>query len=380
MACGHLDGGDQHHDRPRRLEARIVEHADQRNAEEHHHQQEPDDAAGETEPHQPELAEVLGRGRRRPVPVERDQHPADNRAAEQQRKARQEIADVVDAEQVEREVLAEDDAVALGDHEAADGAEKDPLAEVHQLVAGLAPPNGSGSAVRATARSRATSLAAVPTMPPMTSAQIERVEAASATIATMPMTWLTRSSWITRPRIRWRLRRLDSRRAEPADQQGESGDGQELREHRLAVEPRQGPGQRAGAKPEQEAPDHLQRPGGVEEVRVVAAPILRDRRGRPEVGEVPERHHRHGDERHHAKGFREEQPGQDQVRGQPDRLRGTEPEDRPGGAAHGAGDEPLVAQKGRDHRHREGPERGSARAAIPAGFWRGLDIASRSHW
>ena len=132
-----LRAGHQHDDGARGMEARVIEQLDQRDADEGQQQEHRDRAAAQGDPHQLELLEVRGRGVRRAVAVERDQHPASDGAGEQQRKAREEVAEIVDAEQFERQVLAKDEPVALGDQKAADGAQEYPLAEVNEVVTRL---------------------------------------------------------------------------------------------------------------------------------------------------------------------------------------------------------------------------------------------------
>ena len=169
------------------------------------------------------------------------------------------------------------------------------------------------------------------------------------------------------------LRRLDGGRKEAPDQERQAGNRKEMDEHRLAVEAGERPGERAGGEPEQDAADDVQRPGGVEEARIVAARIVGDRRGGAHVGEVAEADHRDGDESHHPERLGKEQARQDQVRAEADALRGDEAEDRPGRAAHRAREDAFVAEKRRNHCHglhsaQNRPGRGPAHGSRQPGW------------
>ena len=120
------------------------------------------------------------------------------------------------------------------------------------------------------------------------------------------------------------------------DQQAGRGDGHHLEQQRLMVEPGHRPGQRAGDGEEHHRADHVQRPGGVQEIGVVA-PFGRLDRGL----DAQVRQHRQADQQdrdqgHGAERLGEQQPRQDQVRTEADRLLRAKPGDGEHRRAHDA--------------------------------------------
>ena len=356
LIVGHHDGlrnlcaGKGDDNRTGGVEAGIIEQVDERDPDVGHHEEQRHRAAVQCDPHQLELLEVRLGLHRRAIAIQGYQHPRGNRSGQEQRKAREEVCEIVDAERAEREVLAQDQLVPLRDDETADRAEKDPFAEVDELVAGLGLPAEAVAVTRQgqVGESQLGDRGEHPadhegpdrTRPP---SQADHQDDAAELAGEVE---LNDASELQMP-----LRRFDACRKEAADEKGQAGDRQDLRKHRLRVEPGKGQGQGTGGEPQEHAADHVQRPGGVEEVRIVSAPAVRDRGARPHVGEVAEADHRDGDEGHHAEGFGEEHACQDEVGAEPDDLRSDESGDGPGRAAHGPREEALAADERRNRRH-----------------------------
>ena len=310
---------DQHQHRTGVHIAVVVEEIDQHGADQRQRPHQGDQTAGHQVAHVAQLAGAGTRALLAHLAVDRDHHPADQFAAEQQREAAEIVADVVDPQHMQGEELAEHQLVALAGKEPEQRRDEDPLAEMDEFV-------GRG-------RVPAEAVAMPVEEPPRQQQHRHRLhdiaEHQRDDVLRVPG---DRDHEHQRNRLGAELhqrnltelevpdRGLDPSRDEPGDDHREDRDRQEIGKLRRVEEQRGRVGEQAGEDPQDEAADHLERVGGIEKFRIVAAFRLGDRRGDAHVGEQRQAHFDHRHQCHQAEGFREQQARQDEVRQEPQEL------------------------------------------------------------
>jgi len=154
---------------------------------------------------------------------------------------------------------------------------------------------------------------------------------------------------------------------EPADHEPEPGHRHERPQRWRRVVPRRRPAHDQAEPEEDEAPDDLDRPGGVEQLLIVASLALDDRRPDAHIGEQLEPRDEDRRQRHQAERAWVEDPGEDQVTAKAEDVLGPVPDDRPAGAR----EKPLLERSWLLH------DRGIQRDAHVRGVNTGWSIAVR---
>ena len=244
--------------------------------------------------------------------VDRDQDTTHDQRPKKQGEAGKEIAYIVNAKQIQGQELAQNDFVCLAKDEPCNSAEENPFSKADQLAGGFRLP------AEAVAVSGQKSVAD------------DQVDACADHAA-----YDQRPDRVQKPGQKDRRKNADDLRCllnscdpaqhqmsvgtvkprwvEPVQQQNKRGDGQILQQQRFVVKQRHRVSQNTGQDPQNRAADHLNGPGGVQEIRVISAFVLHDRRANTKVREHVQPHHEDANKHHHSKGFGEQKAGQDQV-------------------------------------------------------------------
>ena len=338
----------QRHQRPGAGIAGVIKQHDQIFPERRQQRQQQHEAARQRGPHDPHAAHVPGTGVLERGAIQRDHHARDDRRAQHQRKTGQKERDIIDAQLRQRQQACQHGLVTLRDDEAHHGRRHDPFAEPHQLRHAIAvPPEPVGRAGH-----------------PVADHQHLDDRSQNQPDDQRPGRFQDRSQSDGDDRgdrgggqfddgqathLQVAVRGLDLGGQQAIDHRGSPRDGQEPDQFGHAIEGRRRHCQDAAAQPQDHPADGLHGEGGVQKRPVVSPAALQDGRGDAHVGEVVQALDDDHDQGHQAEHLGEQQAGQDQIRGQADRLDAPEADHRQRRAAKGPLRKPLPGEQRSDH-------------------------------
>ena len=317
---GHLHYGHQHHNHTRRLVARVVQHPHQRYPHHAQKRQKPERATRNRKAKAPQLTGILLCRRWMLVAVKRNQNPPRHGPRQQNGERGEKPADVVDAQISLAEISTENRLIALRQQKAAGGGQENPLAEMNEVPARLGIPM---KAVGTTGQPQVhdDKLGNRPD----NSAKHQRPDRLQRHGQCNHRQQADDLSGKVQkchpPQQQMSVGRIDPCRIEPRDQQRQPRRGQKLQQLWRIIKLGGRPSQGTGQKPQHPAAQNIQRKGGVEKGRIIPLAVLADRGANPHVGKHRQAHQHDRHQRHHAKGFGEQKPCQNEVRDQPQPLR-----------------------------------------------------------